>query len=79
MALALLQDAVLAAAGHSATPAAAALGTFVAQGVAIYVAAEDLSMRGFSPANLVPGAVAVDDRHLVDLMLAEGTKALGCF
>lgn len=77
--LALLQDAVLAAAKHNQTPAAQVVSRLAAQGVAVYVAQQDLALRGISPDDLTPGATAVDDRRLVDLMLADGTKTLGCF
>ncbi len=77
--LALLQDAVLAAVKHGRTPAAEVLSRLMAQGVAVYVAQQDLALRGISPDDLTPGATAVDDRGLVDLMLADGTRTLGCF
>lgn len=77
--LVLLQDAVLAAVDRAQTPVAQVLSQLLAGGVAVYVAAQDLALRGFSPDALTPGATAVDDRRLVDLMLADGTKMLGCF
>jgi len=77
--LALLQDAVLAAVQHNQTPAAQVVSKFLAQGVAVYVAHQDLTLRGVSPDDLTPGVTAVDDRRLVDEMLADGTKTLGCF
>jgi len=79
IALALLQDAVLAAVKHDRTPVAQVVSRLLAQGVAVYVAHQDLALRGFSTHDLTPGATAVDDRRLVDLMVADGTKTLGCF
>ncbi len=76
--LALLQDAVLAAVKHNRTPVAQVVSQLLAQGVAVYVAQQDLALRGISLDDLTPGATAVDDRRLVDLMLADGTKTLGC-
>lgn len=77
--VALLQDAVLASLNQNATPAAAAVRDLLAGKVPVYVAEYDLSLRGFSSANVTPGAHLADDRRLVDLMLAEGTRPLGCF
>lgn len=77
--VALLQDAVLAALDHSATLAAVAVRDLLAQEVPVYAAEHDLALRGFSPANLAAGAHVADDRQLVDLMLADGTRPLGCF
>ncbi len=79
VALALLQDAVLAAVKADQTPAAQVVSRLAAQGVAVYVAQQDLALRGISLHDLTPGATTVDDRRLVDLMLADGTKTLGCF
>lgn len=79
VALALLQDAVLAAVKHDRTPVAQVMSQLLAQGVAVYVAQQDIVLRGISPDDLTPGATAVDDQRLVDLMLADGTKTLGCF
>jgi len=77
--VALLQDAVLAALGHSAMPAAAAVRDMLAQEVPVYVAEHDLTLRGFSPAVLAAGAHVADDRRLVDLILADASRTLGCF
>jgi len=77
--LALLGDAVLAAVKGARTPAAQVVSWLLAQGVPVYVAQQDLALRGMSAEALTPGATAVDDRRLVDLMLADGTKTLGCF
>ena len=79
VALALLQDAVLAAVKHDRTPVAQVVSRLAAQGVAVYAAQQDLALRGISPDDLTPGAAAVDDRRLVNLMLADGTKTMGCF
>lgn len=79
MELALLQDAVLAAVKHNQTPVAQVVSRLAAQGVAVYVAQQDLALRGISPGDLTQGATAVEDRRLADLMLADGTKTLGCF
>jgi len=79
VALALLQDAVLAAVKRNRTPAAQVVSRLAAQSVGVYVAQQDLALRGMSPGDLTPGATVVDDRRLVDLMLADGTKTLGCF
>ncbi len=77
--LALLQDAVLAAAKGNQTPVAQVVSRLAAEGIAVYAAQQDLALRGISPDDLTPGATATDDRGLVDLMLADGTKTLGCF
>jgi len=79
IALALLQDAVLAAVRHDRTPVAQVVSRLLAQGVAVYVAQQDLTLRGFSAHDLTPRATAVDDRRIVDLMLADGTMTVGCF
>ncbi len=79
IALALLQDAVPAAVKRDQTPAAQSVSELLAQGVAVHVAQQDLVLRGISTDDLTPGATAVDDRRLVDLMLADGIKTLGCF
>ncbi len=79
VALALLQDAVLAAVKSDQTPAAQVVSKLAAEGIAVYAALQDLALRGISPDDLTPGATTVDDRGLVDLMLADGTKTLGCF
>jgi len=79
MGLALLQDAVQAAIKHNQMPGAQVVSRLAAQGVAIYVAQQDLALRGISPDDLASGATVVDDRRLVDLMLADGTRTLGCF
>ncbi len=77
--LALLQDAVLAAVKDNQTPVAQVVSRLAAEGIAVYAAQQDLALRGISPDDLTPGATATDDRGLVDLMLADGTKTLGCF
>ena len=77
--LALLQDAVQAAVNHNQTPAAQIVSRLAAEGIAVHVAEKDLTLRGISPADLVPGATVIDDRRLVELLLADGTRALGCF
>lgn len=79
MEIALLQDAVLAAVKRNQTSSAQVVSKLAAQGVAVHVAQQDLALRGISPDELTPGATAVDDRGLVDLMAADGTKTLGCF
>jgi len=79
IALALLQDAVLAALKDGRTPVAQVVSRLLAQGVAVYVAQQDLTLRGFSAHDLTPRATAVDDRRIVDLMLADGTMTVGCF
>ncbi len=77
--VALLQDAVLAALDRNRTPPAGMLRDLSSHEVPIYVAEEDLVMRGFGHPDLIAGAVTIDDRALVDLILAEGTTTLGCF
>jgi sulfur relay protein TusB/DsrH len=79
MALVLLQDAVQAAVDGNQTPVAQVVSRTLADGGAVYVAQQDLALRGISPDDLTPQATVVDDRRLVDLMLADGTKTLGCF
>lgn len=77
--VALLQDAVLATLDRSATPAAALVRDILAQEVPVYVAEHDLALRGFSPENLTTGVHVADDRRLVDLILDDATRPLGCF
>ena len=77
--VALLQDAVLAALNATDTPAAQAVHDLLAQEVPIYVARHDLALRGFSVASLAADTVIMDDRTLVDLVFADGTRTLGCF
>jgi len=77
--LVLLQDAVQAAVRHNQTPAAQVVSRLAAQSVAVYVAQHDLALRGISTDDLAPGAMVVDDRRLVDLMMADGTRTLGVF
>lgn len=76
--LVLLQDAVLAAIKHSRTPAALAVKDLLMKGTPVYAAEEDLALRGFPSANLAAGAITLNDGHLIDLMLADGTTLLGC-
>jgi sulfur transfer complex TusBCD TusB component (DsrH family) len=47
--------------------------------VPVYVAEQDLRLRGFSAAGLPAGVQLVDDRRVVDLVMADDTRALGCF
>lgn len=77
--VALLQDAVLAALDQSATAAAVAVRDLLAREVPVHVSEQDLTLRGYPPVSLHSGAVAADDHRLVDLMLADGTRTLGCF
>ena len=74
-----MQDAVQAAVKHNQTAAALIVSRLAAEGIAVHVAEKDLTLRGISPADLVPGAMVVDDRRLVEHLLADGTKTLGCF
>ncbi len=73
VAIVLLQDAVLAAVE------AGALAGLLRSEVPVYAAARDLALRGFSRADVVRGVEAVDDRRLVDIMLADGTRTAGTF
>jgi sulfur relay protein TusB/DsrH len=75
----LLQDAVFAAVRPSASPAAATVDTLLSKAVPVYVAEDDLRLRGFAATRLPTGAQPVDDRRIVDLVMADGTRALGCF
>ena len=77
--VALLQDAVLAALDQSATAAAVAVRDLLAREVPVHVSEQDLTLRGFSPGHLSRGAEVTGDRHLVDLLLTSGMRALGCF
>jgi sulfur transfer complex TusBCD TusB component (DsrH family) len=79
VALALLQDAVLAAASRSQTPVAQVVTTLLARGMGVYVSLPDLSLRGISADDLTPGTIAVDDSGLADLLLTDGTRVLGSF
>ena len=75
----LLQDAVLAAVRPSASPASAAVDTLLSSAVPVYVAEHDLRLRGFSTTGLRAGVQSVNDHGIVDLVMADGTRALGCF
>lgn len=77
--LALLQDAVLIALARSTTPTAGAVHELIAQELPIYVSEHDLGLRGFSPTDVTPGVHLADDRQIVDLMLVDDTRSLGCF
>jgi len=78
-AVVLLQDGVLAAVGTDPTRDLNGLAVLMAQGVPIYACEHDLILRGFAPQDVIPGAQTVNDRRIVDLMLADGTRTLGCF
>jgi sulfur relay protein TusB/DsrH len=75
----LLQDAVLAAVRPGEAPAATAVDTLLSSAVPVYVAEHDLRLRGFSAAALSAGVQPVNDRRIVDLVMADDTRALGCF
>lgn len=75
----LLQDAVFAAVPPNASPAAATIDALLSNAVPVYVAEHDLRLRGFSAAGLPAGVQPVDDRRIVDLVMADNTRALGCF
>ena len=75
----LLQDAVFAAIRPSASPAAVTVDVLLSNAVPVYVAEQDLRLRGFSAAGLPAGIQPVDDRRIVDLVMTDDTRALGCF
>ncbi len=75
----LLQDAVLAAVRPSAMPVAAMVDALLSSEAPVYVAEQDLRLRGFSAAGLAAGVQSVHDRRIVDLVMADGTRTLGCF
>ncbi len=79
VALVLLQDAVLAAVGTGSAQDSGGLTALVSRGVPVYACEHDLTLRGFAPQDMVPGAQAVNDQRIVDLMLADCTGTLGCF
>lgn len=75
----LMEDSVLAAVRPSAAPAAATIDALLSNDVPVYVAEDDLRLRGFVAAALATGAQPADDRRIVDLVMVDGTRALGCF
>ncbi len=79
IAVVLLQDGVLAAVGIDPTRDPEGLAMLMSQGVPIYACEHDLILRGFAPQDMLPAAEAVNDQRIVDLMLADGTRTLGCF
>jgi len=79
VAVILLQDAVLAAVGNGPARDSEVLTALVSRGVPVYTCEHDLMLRGFPPHAMVHGAQAVNDQRIVDLMLADGTRTLGCF
>src|SRR3990172_7356147 len=62
VALALLQDAVLAAVKHDRTPVTQVVSRLAAQRTAVYVAQQDLALRGISPDDLTTCTTPLDDR-----------------
>lgn len=74
-----LEDSFLAAVRPSTSPAAAAVDALLSSAIPVYVAEPDLRLRGFSAAGLPTGVRLVDDRRIVDLLMANDTRALGCF
>jgi sulfur relay protein TusB/DsrH len=75
----LLEDSVLAAVRPSTLPAAAAVDALLSSAVPVYVAEQDLRLRGFSAAGLPAGIQLIDDRRIVELLMADDTRPLGCF
>ena len=75
----LLQDGVLAAVGTDPTRDPEGLAVLMSLGVPIYACEHDLILRGFAPQDMLPNGQAVNDQRIVDLMLADDTRTLGCF
>lgn len=75
----LLQDAVFAAVHSSASPVAVTVHVLLSNAVPVYAAEQDLRLRGFSTAALPAGVQPIEDRRIVDLVMADDTRALGCF
>ncbi len=78
VAVVLLQDAVLTGIGTILVQESGGLAALVSREVPVYVSEHDLALRGFAPQDLIPGAEAVGDGRVVDLMLADSTRTLGC-
>jgi sulfur relay protein TusB/DsrH len=72
----LLQDAVLAGLKGDGTGGASWSGRALSAGVTIFALNEDLSMRGFSAAELWDGIQAADYGRLVDLF-DQHTRVIG--
>jgi len=79
VAVILLQDAVPAVVGNGPAQDSGGLTALVSRGVPVYTCEHDLMLRGFPPHAMVHGVQAVNDQRIVDLMLADGTRTLGCF
>lgn len=79
VAVALIQDGVLAALGVGDLPAQRRLREVVRAGARCVYLAEDLARRGFGPDDALPGCEPTDFAGLVDLLLADGTRVVGAF
>lgn len=79
VAIALIQDGVLAALDVGVLPVHQRLRAVVHDGARCLYLSEDLSWRGFGPSDTLVGCEPIDVDGLVDQRLADDTRVTGAF